>query len=661
MKAQQHQLEVTLHLAARCKQQKGMLIYHKMGTGKTLTALIFAMTFPNKRVIVVAPEEILFTWKQEVARLGLHRPFEWHTYSHIQKLRGRIKGAVVILDEAHNFVDEAGFEARLGIMDEMRGAFKILLLTGTPITSAWQGWSDLVLLINIAAGRELLPHNRQLFETQYMIIDRKRAAVWGYTEPIARSFGWVLRKYVEVTQDVVHATTLLSAPRWVVIALKTLGLLRDPGIPTGYEEELLSSTVWQKLGVTTRTVLQQIVTPVHILADIPKRAVAHAMSEINAIIFGPIWFWYVQLRRREFRNIRKLDDDKLGSVIEPFVSFYDMGENPAYPTVSYHVKTVQYDYLQNALFVKLQAGLIESVDLKSLRNTNDEAEAGFYSNIAGFGYQVYHKFRDASRRISCICHPDKGYFAPKFAKVLEIIDKSASTRAVVYSEFRSTFDYFKLFLESVKRPYQSLDIRMTVRKRLDILDAFKSGSIGILVLHPKLTEGISIMGATQMHILEPLQRVHHLQQVSARVVRFMSHDHLHPSERRVDVYTWQATLGADYMKQLHTRVVRGVELLRHWWKYHPEVVPPLPGLGESFQKVIKSTTMRNDTETVDEEITNGNEYMRREIDRLSKHLRLMKASESHVDCCIWDPDEENLDDCLKTGPACETLYKSTEN
>ena len=659
MQAQQHQLEVTLHLAARCKHQKGMLIYHKMGTGKTLTALIFAMTFPNRRVIVVAPEEILFTWKHEVAKLGLLRPFEWHTYSQIQKLRGKMDGAVLIMDEAHNFVQEASFGDSLDLMEEMKGAFKILLLTGTPITSAWQGWSELIILINIAAGRELLPYNRQLFEAQYMVIDRKKAAVWGYTEPIIRWFNWVLVVYVKLAQDIIHAGTLLSAPAWFVNALQVAGLVRGPYVRNSAEQDLLSSTVWQRLGATTQRLLREIVSPVHIITDIPKRIVAHASSEIMKLVFGPIRFWYIQLRRREFRNIRKLDEKKLGRVIEPFVSFYDMGENPAYPTVKFHVRSVPYDYLQNAMFVKLQAGLIEIVDVKNLRNTTNAAEAGFYSNISANG--GYRQFRDASRRISCLCYPNKGYFTPKFARVLETIDMAGPTRAVVYSEFQSTFDYFKLFLDFRKRPYRALEVKLTARKRLDVLEAFRTGSIQILMLHPKLTEGISILGATQLHVLEPLQHVHRLQQVSARVVRFLSHDHLQPSERHVDVYSWQATLGDHYAKQLHSQAIRGVELLRHWWKYHPEVVPPLPGLEEPLAMVSKSFRHGSQPQTIDEEITSDIEHISRAIDSFSRHLKLLKASNTPVDCCIWDPDEHALKSCLQAAPACELLYTSPEN
>ena len=93
MKAQQHQMAVALHLAARCKAQKGMLVYHDMGTGKTLTALIFAMSFPEQRVVIVTPEEIQFTWKAETKKLKLKREFEWHTYNSFMRMRGRWFGS----------------------------------------------------------------------------------------------------------------------------------------------------------------------------------------------------------------------------------------------------------------------------------------------------------------------------------------------------------------------------------------------------------------------------------------------------------------------------------------------------------------------------------------------------------------------------------------
>ena len=64
---------------------------------------------------------------------------------------GNVKGAVVILDEAHNFIDRLD-DLRFKLINEMRDSFKILLLTGTPISSAYSGWQELVILMNIAAG-----------------------------------------------------------------------------------------------------------------------------------------------------------------------------------------------------------------------------------------------------------------------------------------------------------------------------------------------------------------------------------------------------------------------------------------------------------------------------------------------------------------------------
>ena len=52
-------------------EQKGLLIFHKMGTGKTFTGLHLLNEFSDKKAVVVCPDYLIETWKKEQEKLGV--------------------------------------------------------------------------------------------------------------------------------------------------------------------------------------------------------------------------------------------------------------------------------------------------------------------------------------------------------------------------------------------------------------------------------------------------------------------------------------------------------------------------------------------------------------------------------------------------------------
>lgn len=649
MKAQRHQMAVALHLAARCKNQKGMLVYHNMGSGKTLTALVFAMSFPEHRVVIVTPEEIQFTWKAEIKKMKLKRQFEWHTYNSLTSLKGKLSGAIVILDEVHNFIDGLD-DLRLDLMNEMRDSFKILLLTGTPISSAYSGWNELVILINMAAGKEVLPFNKTAFNREYMIVDRKQAMIWGYIDPIIRHYHWVWAIYWRAIKTVATNTFLsfVSVPWQLTSILRMVGLLQKPATPR-YEQQIIEQTLWEEVQGET----MQRLNPLNVLQ---RKWSLEVQKKVDRIIFGNFLAYYYREKRLGLQSINSLNVRKLGDVVAPYVSFYSIEKDAAYPRVKNHIESVPYDDVQHALYVKLQAGLVDMIDMKALRKTGNEAEAGYYSDISE---EAYGRFRDASRRISGLCFPERHYFAPKFDRLIKLIDRRSSRRVVVYSEFVSTYQYLQLYLASIERPFQNLDINLSAKQRNSLLQRFESGEVEILLLHPKLTEGISIKGATQMHILEPQKKLHSFQQVAARVVRFMSHSHLPAKERHVDIYLWQAVLSNDAIQATRASILQTKESLKQWWASNKEVVPPIPILlpSEPFRRLTNRFIRPASDQTEEECLQQRNLHMDVMLEKFSHHLKSTTLPTGPVDCCVWNPDKRELSACLKTKPACAALYK----
>ena len=129
------------------------LVYHKMGTGKTITAVTVSQCYldkyPNSKVIVVSPASLLDNFKKGMMEYGNIRHKSQYEFYSIQKCTSLLKqdklnceGKLVIIDEVHNYkadirIDKYGkiitgnniFEGYKCFLK----ASKLLLLTGTPL------------------------------------------------------------------------------------------------------------------------------------------------------------------------------------------------------------------------------------------------------------------------------------------------------------------------------------------------------------------------------------------------------------------------------------------------------------------------------------------------------------------------------------------------
>ena len=165
-----HQRAVIDQLVASCPRQHGMLVAHQMGTGKTLTALMFLNNFPKSRHVILCPVFLKDLYDRESLRL-LGKPLiksEIIAYTELEeRLRlnpDLLDNAVLVMDEAHyllelfNGMDFQKLYTLLSCRTK-----KCLALTGTPIHSSIK---DLRILINICAGKEIMP----LKETEFIKI-----------------------------------------------------------------------------------------------------------------------------------------------------------------------------------------------------------------------------------------------------------------------------------------------------------------------------------------------------------------------------------------------------------------------------------------------------------------------------------------------------------
>lgn len=135
------------------EKYNSLLLYHKMGTGKTLTSVTVSQAYldryPTHRVIVVSPATLLDNFKKEMytSYVNIRHKDRYEFYS-IQKLTNLLKEglvdctySLVIIDEVHNYrtlVKEQKNKIVSGIhvhymKSFLMNAHKVLLLSGTPV------------------------------------------------------------------------------------------------------------------------------------------------------------------------------------------------------------------------------------------------------------------------------------------------------------------------------------------------------------------------------------------------------------------------------------------------------------------------------------------------------------------------------------------------
>jgi len=149
-----HQLNVSNHLV----KSRGVIVYHQVGTGKTLTAITTAqcLLLSNivKKVIVITPTSLQENFKQSLIQYNPDIDIsKYHLYT-IQKLANDIENknvisctnALLIIDEAHNLRTLEGSRFK-SIYNYSLKAEKILLLTATPFINYKYDIINLVSLI----------------------------------------------------------------------------------------------------------------------------------------------------------------------------------------------------------------------------------------------------------------------------------------------------------------------------------------------------------------------------------------------------------------------------------------------------------------------------------------------------------------------------------
>lgn len=486
----EHQIKPIEYLF-RNSEQKGLLLNHYLGTGKTYTALGFAEKYPGSEVLILAPRFLESNWRSQMEKMGIANVGRYSFVSYDDAytlLKKDLSKSILIVDEVHRLVEKikskddktrANFSK---IYQHLRSAKKILALSGTPVFTEI---SDVSYLFNLVSGQDLLPYNDRVFMDEYTKIERGKSFWRGhFTESLLLMLG-IPMVLASIPLAFITPTIALSAG----VYLGTMGL--------GF-------------GI---------------------------LPAINAMT--PI----------EKSPMRQFEPGKIKEMAMEYVSFYDFrdGSSADYPTQEIHQRAVNYNEKQAHFMMDFADLALDEEHLAILARESAYNLTGDLKVESTPMQAFLRDWPDSGREIGNLSFVEKETLVepPKFEAVLKEMGPDPKNIVIYSSYFENGSLLFAEFLDrkGLKDSYKVLDPNLPVADQMKIVDNYNSGNLPILILHPVYTEGLSLECTKQLHILEPLPSQALNEQIIGRVIRFQSHTRLPLEKRHVDIYNWKSTLG----------------------------------------------------------------------------------------------------------------------
>lgn len=587
---EEHQIIPSSYLN-KCNKLHGILLWYSVGTGKTLTALTIALNNPNKDIIVVSPEELTFVWENETKKIGnFKNKISFKNYKNLKDVlsSSKLSNTIIILDEIQNLVnsfkDPTSYEYKniSFFLSKLKTCNKVICLTATPV---YTEIVDLVYIINIASGKEVLPYNYSEFKRKFYNINKIKSIFFGYIKSINETISKLIQYSMFiggslgfVVYKTVKPTTLLSF----------------------YEKHQNSKF------------FKNIKNVIPLLGNLMLVSSVITILSETLDVFDKTYDSYL------YFNTQKFVDE-----VSPYTIYYtnDASTNKYYPDIDEYTETVSYTNYQMEIWLKLTQSVL---DIDTIKKLNISSNPEFYNKILDKETYV-----NKGVMIGNLKDEKNGIYPNKFH---EIIKKAKNKRAVCYTQFIDTVKVFKEFLDKNKIKYVYLDNKSSNLEKTKILQRFKDETF-LLVLHPDYHTGISILGAQQLHIMEPISLNSKTQQLIGRVVRYKSHHHLPEDQRYVEVYQWVCENSG-----LLANLKKNIMSINSWYKYSPAVFYTNKTFMTFSQDITPDSVIFREQSNIND-ITN----------KITNSLQSRKHKKT---CCIKYPSSVQERECLKELPTC---------
>lgn len=463
------------------KDHPRLIAFHSLGSGKTLTSLKAAQKAlkdnPDKTVTFITPASLTKNVEKDAKKHGIKLDSKRVKILSYQKAVNQLdklkedKNSLLVLDEAHRLrnEDSAGFRKLAPIVNK---ADRVLLLSGSPM---YNKPKDIGTLVNLAAGRKILPTDEKEFQ----------------------------EAFVKKVRD-------------------------NPGF-------------------------------------------------IKRVFFG--------VRPGEHMELRK-DNKVLNKALKQYVDFYDARNskseqtNPMFPKMTEQEVTVPMSDEQQRMYQYYEGNLPAPIRWKiRMGIAPNKTEAARLNSFAS-----------ALRQISNSHHPFTKDFdggsSPKIdtavSNLLRRHNQDKNFRGVVYSNYlASGINPYSKALQTAGINHSVFTGQLTAKEKAKLVEDYNKGKTKVLLVSSSGTEGLDLKGTKLVQVLEPHFNDEKIRQVIGRGVRYKSHLHLPPEERKVEVERYLSTIKPQLSDKILGIKSKSIdEYLNHYSKEKLKVSDQIKDLAE---------------------------------------------------------------------------------
>lgn len=488
-----HQSKVVKYM--KQSGQRGIILFHGLGSGKTITSIALAESF-GKNVVVVVPASMRTQWDEELGNMKVDKKkYKVMSYEGFLKDSSKIpsiKDKVIIVDEAHRIRTSTGKIASTAVK-VLQQAHKVILLTGTPMVNSPV---DMSPLVNAVEGTNVLPVDDKQFNDKFYMTSSMKSV----------STGNLCKQHsLACSQSGKKHKMEMCKYHYVMWAI---GRQSPPGTSKSLKKDDLDG----------------------------KSSVAD-------------WKVYSKKRIQDTRSVAKLvelkpDTAEYAKYVKHVVSYYKPKQSiQDFPKVKTQIIKVPMSETQNKHYVAAQKK-VNSSDMELLTKGVEVTR-----KTASF-----NAFLNATRQISNTYKGETN--TPKLNKVIEFLKKNPKP-AIVYSNWiENGIEPLAKMLDAEKISSLKFTGGMTDAKKQTVVENYNDGQIDVLLLSSSGGEGLDLKKTRQIHILEPHWNDAKISQVIGRGIRYKSHEDLPVDKRKVTVVHWISTplskvVGTDeYLYQL---------------------------------------------------------------------------------------------------------------
>lgn len=542
------------------KKKRGLLLFHSLGSGKTITSLNIIKYFikinKNFKFYIICSKYLYTNWKKESVKLNLdyNKYLIFVDINNIDSILNiqSSKNRFIFIDEAHIILSKYFHNPSIHLLKKEKlykklySCFFTIYITGTPII---ENITDLNIFENLCSHKNLLTNDKNLYP-EYFIINKFLYIIFNKIFPILKKYTYqapyftivnVLStfciiylelyhdslfdefhqfiSYIKYKNDFIGKNIFLPLKKYIEQNIENfnehdieLEMKSDPEY-IEYRKEFYNEDIQKISNKELTEKYKQLKKNI-----IFKTKISYFIKIVFGLYYSTLSIielirnYYIKNEKITTFNYKKFLKN-ITSVDKYFVSSF----NAKFPE---KILFKQYIYLNE----KQTNKIVEAIVNKDFIVKNCIYKNKIVCDLFNINYDKIP--------IDMILQISNVFKSSKFKYLLKIINKYKTNIVVSCRYKKNSLELVKTFLQ---KKYIKFDILLPQSKEnYNKIIQFEENKFNVLLLHPEIIEGISIKNTKALILFDVCQKYNVELQIFGRCIRYNSH--LNSETKEVHIY-----------------------------------------------------------------------------------------------------------------------------